>query len=80
MRRAPERTRRQGGRDERIRCPRCGWEPRASDRWSCTCGHAWNTFETGGVCPGCGREWAETQCLRCRGWSPHRSWYAGGEE
>ena len=35
----------------RIRCPLCGWSPRNDDRWSCTCGHSWNTFDTGGVCP-----------------------------
>ena len=37
----------------RIRCPLCGWSPRKDDVWSCTCGHEWNTFETGGVCPAC---------------------------
>src|ERR1019366_5214284 len=37
----------------RIRCPLCGCSPRKDDRWSCTCGHIWNTFDTGGVCPAC---------------------------
>src|ERR1700730_2017818 len=41
----------------RIRCPLCGWLPRRDDRWSCTCGHSWNTFETGGVCPACLHQW-----------------------
>ena len=59
----------------RIRCPRCGWEPRPADRWMCSCLHHWNTFETGGVCPSCGRKWQETQCPRCHAWSPHRDWY-----
>ena len=37
-----------------IRCPKCKWAPRAHDRWLCSkCGHTWNTFDTGGVCPGC---------------------------
>jgi hypothetical protein len=27
----------------RIRCPLCGWSPGKDDRWSCTCGHIWNT-------------------------------------
>jgi hypothetical protein len=34
----------------RIR-PLCGWSPRKEDLWFCTCGHEWNTFDTGGVCP-----------------------------
>ena len=59
----------------RIRCPRCGWEPGREDVWMCTCLHAWNTFETGGVCPACGRRWAETQCHCCHEWSPHEAWY-----
>jgi hypothetical protein len=35
----------------------------------------WNTFWTRGLCPGCGHQWQETQCLRCRKMSPHESWY-----
>src|SRR5438094_7711368 len=32
----------------RIQCPLCGWSPQKDDRWSCSCGHEWNTFEMGG--------------------------------
>lgn len=67
-------------RDGRIRCPRCGWEPRKDDRWLCGpqgCGHVWNTFETLGRCPACERFWNETACLRCGAWSPHDEWYQG---
>jgi hypothetical protein len=63
---------------ERIRCPRCQWEPADEDRWSCNpggCGHAWNTFITRGRCPSCDQRWAETACLRCHQWSPHDEWY-----
>jgi hypothetical protein len=35
----------------------------------------WNTFDTGGVCPDCGKVWTETQCLSCHRWSRHRAWY-----
>jgi hypothetical protein len=59
----------------RIRCPRCAWQPRPHDRWSCLCGHEWNTFDTGGVCPECGKLWEQTQCLRCHEWSRHDTWY-----
>jgi hypothetical protein len=44
----------------RIRCPLCRWSPREDDKWFCDCGHAWNTFDTGGVCPAC---------------PPHSQWY-----
>ena len=60
----------------RIRCPRCAWEPGRDDRWMCSCLHVWNTFDTRGVCPACGHEWSETQCLRCGEWSKHDDWYA----
>jgi hypothetical protein len=59
-----------------IRCPKCKWAPRAEDRWSCTCGHSWNTFDTGGICPACQYQWQITQCLRCGAWSPHSEWYS----
>jgi hypothetical protein len=65
-----------GPKGPRILCPKCGWEPREGDLWACTCGHTWNTFDTGGVCPGCMRQWEVTQCLRCSEYSPHSDWYA----
>ncbi len=65
-------------RDRKIRCPRCAWTPERKDRWSCACGHVWNTFDTGGVCPACDAAWADTQCLRCQAWSPHARWYVDG--
>jgi hypothetical protein len=69
-----------------IRCPLCAWRPSASSRWSCEwiegpeprfagCGTVWNTFATGGRCPGCGHQWQWTSCLRCAQWSPHDDWY-----
>lgn len=63
----------------RVRRPRCAREPGRDDLWSCLCLHSWNTFDTGSPCPACGRQRAETQCLRCREWSRHASWH-GGEE
>ena len=69
-----------------IRCPRCGWRPTADSRWCCdrggtpepffdACGTVWNTFATGGRCPGCGHQWRWTTCLRCHECSLHEEWY-----
>jgi hypothetical protein len=63
------------GRRQRIRCPKCAWQPRPEDRWQCTCLHAWNTFDTRGRCPSCGFQWIETQCFRCQQMSLHEDWY-----
>ena len=57
------------GDASRIRCPLCGWSPRKEDKWFCTCGNEWNTFDIGGVCPACLHLWTETQCLSCSRWS-----------
>lgn len=61
----------------RIACPKCEWEPSAGDRWRCApgCDYVWNTFETMGRCPQCGKQWRETCCLECKKWSPHLDWY-----
>lgn len=76
-----------GAGEGRVRCPLCGWRPAASSLWACAdcyqpeyffggCGRVWNTFDTRGLCPGCGHRWRYTSCLRCGGWSPHEDWYA----
>jgi len=66
--------------EQRIACPRCRWEPRAEDNWWCECNHVWNTFDTGGRCPQCHRQWEDTQCLSCGEWSPHLDWYLDLDE
>jgi hypothetical protein len=58
-----------------IRCPQCKWTPRTKILWSCKCGHHWNTFDTRGLCPGCGHQWEITGCLQCGAVSPHPAWY-----
>jgi hypothetical protein len=60
-----------------IRCPNCKWKPSKHDMWGCApgCGYYWNTFETRGECPSCGKRWAKTQCTRCGTWSDHDAWY-----
>jgi hypothetical protein len=64
-------------RDPEIYCPKCGYRPKAEDRWSCEpgCGAVWHTFWTGGVCPGCTYAWPVTDCPSCTQTSPHRQWY-----
>jgi len=62
----------------KIWCPGCEWKPMPKSRWSCApngCRHTWNTFDTGGVCPGCSKIWHRTQCLRCFDHYPHYDWY-----
>jgi hypothetical protein len=62
----------------RIYCPKCEYEPDASDVWMCNpegCGTLWNTFDTGGRCPGCSTYWRKTCCPACARWSPHEDWY-----
>jgi len=63
------------GGEGRIRCPKCGWLPQSEDRWICNCRHLWNTFNTGGVCPSCLKQWNITKCPSCHQWSPHSDWY-----
>jgi len=70
-----EKQEERGVKGPRIRCPLCGWKPHPSDLWSCSCGQEWHTFDTGGVCPECLTQWAETQCLSCHAWSAHSDWY-----
>lgn len=64
-------------KDPEIHCPVCTWRPGHEDRWECvpSCGIVWNTFWTGGVCPGCTYKWEKTQCLACGAISPHKAWY-----
>jgi hypothetical protein len=64
-------------KEPEIHCPACGYKPRAEDRWACvpSCNTTFHTFWTGGVCPGCGLEWAKTQCPQCGVLSPHKAWY-----
>jgi len=58
-------------------CPGCSWKPQPEHTWYCLCGHSWNTFETGGICPGCKKAWDKTQCPACDSWSDHADWYSG---
>ena len=76
-------------RSSRIRCPLCQWQPSPSSVWACEsygtpepyfggCGTMWNTFSTGGKCPGCKHQWQWTSCPNCGEWSLHEDWYEAG--
>lgn len=62
-----------------VRCPKCSWEPLAESRWRCDeCETLWDTFETRGHCPACGKVYIDTQCFKregCGEWSPNADWY-----
>ena len=60
-----------------VACPSCGWVPPRGATWRCDCGHEWNTFETGGRCPGCLKIWRTTECFSCHQLLAHHQWYAG---
>ena len=75
----------------RIRCPHCRWRPTSYDQWWCAscpepegfyggCGATWNTFDTGGLCPGCKHQWKWTSCLECEEWSLHMDWYSDSSD
>jgi len=64
-------------KEPEIYCPKCLWRPQPESRWFCvpSCGTVWNTFWTGGVCPGCAHPWKWTDCLACEQASLHKDWY-----
>ncbi|MCP3927703.1 MAG: hypothetical protein GY705_01215 [Bacteroidetes bacterium] len=68
----------------KIECPKCGWEPDGGAYWGCICGNVWNTFDTAGRCPSCGKQYKNTQCISYRGgcnlFSPHMDWYKNLDE
>jgi Domain of unknown function (DUF4272) len=63
-----------------IQCSFCEWSPDGEIHWACTCGHAWNTFETKGQCPKCKEQWKDTWCPGCGKSSPHSDWYKTKED
>ncbi len=64
-----------------IYCPRCHWKADGAKHWLCSCGRAWSSFDTAGVCPKCQRRWQSTACPTpaggCGAVSPHIDWYHG---
>jgi Zn-dependent protease len=56
-------------------CPACKASPPIGDYWKCgKCGHAFDSFQTGAVCPHCATQYAATKCLDCGAMHPMSQW------
>ena len=58
-------------------CPSCRTPPKVGSFWVCAqCRASFDTFETDAVCPHCGAQFPQTQCLACRATAPISEWQA----
>jgi len=65
-------------RREGYSCPRCQTAPPLGNFWKCGhCGQSFDTFQTQGVCPHCGAQYATTGCLDCGAQLPLAQWHGG---
>ena len=69
-------------RREGFACPSCRTAPPVGAYWRCgKCGKAFDTFQSGAVCPNCAAQFATTMCLDCQEQRPMSEWtvriYAG---
>jgi Zn-dependent protease len=62
-------------RREGFACPTCKTAPPLGDHWKCgQCQQAFDTFQTGAVCPHCGAHFTVTKCLDCGASHPMSEW------
>ena len=62
-------------RREGFQCPSCNTAPPVGEYWKCSnCGQAFDTFQTGAVCPGCRTQFSATRCLDCGHLHPMHEW------
>jgi Zn-dependent protease len=62
-------------------CPRCHMAPPSGRFWKCgQCGQAFDTFESGGVCPYCATAFPMTGCLDCGGSHALGEWISTDRE
>jgi len=62
-------------RREGFACPACKSAPPIGDLWRCgRCGQPFDIFQTQGVCPHCGAQFAATKCLDCGAVHPLNEW------
>lgn len=56
-------------------CPSCKSSPPIGEYWRCgKCGQAFDTFQTGAVCPHCSTQYGATKCLDCGEMHPMNEW------
>jgi Zn-dependent protease len=56
-------------------CPTCKNKPPLGTLWKCPqCNQAFDTFQSGAVCPSCATRFPVTQCLDCGGARPMEEW------
>ena len=56
-------------------CPNCNVAPPVGTFWKCAqCGQAFDTFQTGAVCPNCRTQFQTTRCLDCGHLHPMSEW------
>jgi Zn-dependent protease len=64
-------------RREGFACPACKTAPPVGEFWKCgKCGQAFDSFQTGAVCPNCRTQFAATKCLDCGVEHPINEWSA----
>ena len=62
-------------RREGFTCPECKVAPPRGELWTCgKCRTKFDTFETLGVCPKCGTQFAATACSECGAMRPIAEW------
>jgi hypothetical protein len=64
-------------RHDGFACPACKLAPPRGAFWGCgKCRKPFDTFETRGVCPNCGTQFAATSCPECGNVRPISEWMA----
>jgi len=67
-------------RRDGFACPSCKVAPPVGAIWCCgKCRRAFDTFETHGICPHCGTEFAATSCPECGSLRPISEWESYGQ-
>ncbi|HSZ62300.1 MAG TPA: site-2 protease family protein [Terriglobales bacterium] len=60
-------------------CPSCQASPPIGEYWKCgKCGNAFDSFQTGAVCPHCATRYEGTRCLDCGATNPMGAWSTHG--